>query len=42
MFHVKGVGLWFSVRKWKYAVDALDDPDPFGADIDLDPHDVKV
>ena len=29
-------------RKWQYAVDALRDPDPFEADIVLDPHDVKV
>ena len=35
---------WFSsfFRKWRYAEDALRDPDPFEADIVLDPHDVKV
>ena len=29
-------------RKWQYAENALRVPDPFEADIVLDPHDVKV
>ena len=29
-------------RKWQYAENALQDPDPFEADTILDAHDVKV